>query len=200
MRRMVVHSLTKNYNNLFTSLIRNEVLDATSLVAKLHSGNDATTYIPTNEELLDGFQKSKLTNLQARGILYLIESYIRPANSATLLLGFDGYSLEHLMPKKWRNNWSACASDEIAKQRDSKLLTLGNLAIIPQALNASIRDSDWTTKKSGKGANKPGLEACAKGLVTLNAVLLEDEWTEEKIDARAKWLHEIAKTLWNIQP
>ena len=149
---------------------------------------------------MDGFQKSKLTNLQARGILYLIESYIRPANSATLLLGFDGYSLEHLMPKKWRNNWSACASDEIAKQRDSKLLTLGNLAIIPQALNASIRDSDWTTKKSGKGANKPGLEACAKGLVTLNAVLLEDEWTEEKIDARAKWLHEIAKTLWNIQP
>lgn len=200
MRRMVVHSLTKNYNNLFTSLIRNEVLDAASLVAKLHSGNDATTYIPTNEELLDGFQKSKLTNLQTRGILYLIESYIRPANSATLLLGFDGYSLEHLMPKKWRNNWSACASDEIAKQRDSKLLTLGNLAIIPQALNASIRDSDWTTKKSGKGANKPGLEACAKGLVTLNAVLLEDEWTEEKIDARAKWLHEIAETLWNIQP
>ena len=74
MRRMVVHSLTKNYNNLFTSLIRNEVLDATSLVAKLHSGNDATTYIPTNEELLDGFQKSKLTNLQTRGILYLIEA------------------------------------------------------------------------------------------------------------------------------
>ena len=104
------------------------------------------------------------------------------------------------MPKKWRNNWSACASDEIAKQRDSKLLTLGNLAIIPQALNASIRDSDWATKKSGKGANKPGLEACAKGLVTLNAVLLEDEWTEEKIDARAKWLHEIAETLWNIKP
>ena len=34
MRRMVVHSLTKNYNNLFTSLIRNEVLDAASLVSK----------------------------------------------------------------------------------------------------------------------------------------------------------------------
>ena len=86
------------------------------------------------------------------------------------------------------------------KLQSKEILTLGNLAIIPQALNASIRDSDWTTKKSGKGANKPGLEACAKGLVTLNAVLLEDEWTEEKIDARAKWLHEIAETLWNIQP
>ena len=198
MRRMVVHALTKNYNNLFTSLIHNEVLEPASLVAKLLSGNDATTYIPTDEDLLDGFQKSKLTNLQTRGILYLIESYIRPANSATLLLGFNGYSLEHLMPKKWRNHWPACTSDEIAKQRDSKLLTLGNLAIIPQALNASIRDSDWSTKRSGKGANKPGLEVCAKGLVTLNAVLSEDEWTEEKIEARAKWLYDIAKSLWNI--
>ena len=104
MRRMVIHALTKNYNNLFTSLIHNEVLDANSLMSKLRSGNDATTYIPTDEDLLEGFRKSKLTNLQTKGILYLIESYIRPANSATLLLGFNGYSLEHLMPKNWQKN------------------------------------------------------------------------------------------------
>lgn len=107
-------------------------------------------------------------------------------------------SLEHLMPKKWRNNWPACATDDLAKQRDSKLLTLGNLAIIPQALNASIRDSDWVTKKSGKGVNKPGLEACAKGLITLNTVLLESEWSEQCIDIRANWLFKIAKELWKI--
>lgn len=198
MRRMVVHALSKNYNNLFTSLIHNEVLDASTLAAKLRSGNDATTYIPTDEELLEGFQKSKLTNLQTKGILYLIESHIRPVNSATLLLGFDRYSLEHLMPKKWRNNWPACASDDLAMQRDSKLLTLGNLAIIPQALNASIRDSDWATKKSGKGINKPGLDACARGLITLNAVLLESEWSEQCIDSRANWLSKIAIELWKI--
>ena len=102
------------------------------------------------------------------------------------------------MPKKWRNNWPACATDDLAKQRDSKLLTLGNLAIIPQALNASIRDSDWVTKKSGKGLNKPGLEACAKGLITLNTVLLESEWSEQCIDIRANWLFKIAKELWKI--
>lgn len=198
MRRMVVHALAKNYNNLFTALIHNEVLDAGTLAARLRSGNDATTYVPTDEELLEGFQKSKLTNLQARGILYLIESHIRPVNSATLLLGFDQYSLEHLMPKKWRNNWPACASEDLARQRDSKLLTLGNLAIIPQALNASIRDSDWAAKKSGKGINKPGLDVCAKGLITLQAVLSEPEWSEQCIDSRAGWLCEIAEDLWKI--
>lgn len=198
MRRMAVHATTKNYNNLFTSLIHNKVLDSDSLMAKLQNSNDSTTYIPTDDELRDGFKKSKLINLQTRGIIYLIESNIRPANSATVLLGFDRYTLEHLMPKKWRNNWAACSSDDLARQRDSKLLTLGNLAIIPQSLNASIRDGDWLTKKTGKGANKPGLDVCAAGLSTVYDALLEDEWTESKIDARSDWLFEKAKGLWKI--
>lgn len=49
----------------------------------------------------------------------------------------------------------ACATEDDAKKRDSLLLTLGNLAIIPQALNASIRDAAWNVKKAGKGQNKP---------------------------------------------
>lgn len=198
MRRIIVHASTKNYNNLFTSLIRNEVLDADSLIAKLQSGNDATTFIPSDDELLEGFRKSKLVNLQTRGILYLMESSIRPANSATILLGFNRYSLEHLMPKKWRNTWASCSSDELALQRDSKLLTLGNLAIIPQSLNSSIRDGDWFTKKVGKGASKPGLNICAAGLSTVYDALQETEWTEDKIDSRADWLYGNARDLWKI--
>lgn len=198
MRRMVVHATTKNYNNLYTSLILNQIKDADSLVKRLSAGNDSTTYVPTDEELENGFKYSKLYNLQTKGILYLIESGIRPANSATALLGFDGYSLEHLMPKKWRNNWTACANDELAKERDSMLLTLGNLAIITQSLNASIRDSDWSTKKVGK-KNKPGLDLCAIGLNTLSEALGKAEWNEAEIAARAQWLYGQAANLWKIQ-
>ena len=86
MRRMVVHASTKNYNNLFTSLILNSVLDSESLLAKLKDGNDATTYIPDDAELKLGFDTAKLINLQTRGIIYLIESRIRPATSSTVLL------------------------------------------------------------------------------------------------------------------
>ena len=198
MRRMVVHVTTKNYNNLFASLVHNEVLDSNSLLAKLKNTNDSTTYIPTDEEVRVGFKQSKLTNLQTKGILYLIESSIRPINSATSLLGFDQYSLEHLMPKKWRNYWEACPSDDLARERDSKLLTLGNLAIIPQALNASIRDADWMSKRTGKGKAKPGLDACALGLSTMEDVLSETEWNEGKIDRRADWLSQKAQDLWKI--
>ena len=196
MRRIVVHASTKNYNNLFTSLILNGVLDSESLLSRLKLGSDATTYVPDDEELQNGFVNSKLVNLQSKGIIYLIESKIRPANSATVLLGFNNYSLEHLMPKKWRNNWNPCESDEIAKKRDSILLTMGNLAIIPQSLNASIRDAAWTVKKKGKGPNKPGLELCAGGLHTLQNVLEKDEWNEKEIESRASWLCDHAKSVW----
>ena len=198
MRRLVVHATTKNYNNLFTSLILNSVLDAQTLKERLNKGSDATTYVPTNEDLLHGFQESKLVNLQTRGILYFIESGIRPSRSSTALLGFNSYSLEHLLPKKWRNNWDACATQELARQRDSILLTLGNLAIIPQSLNASIRDGNWATKKAGKGPNNPGLAICAAGLSTIHDALQKDVWNENEISQRAIWLYEQAKSLWEL--
>lgn len=197
MRRMIVHASTKNYNNLFTSCILNNVLSANALLQRIQKNDDTTTYMPDDKDLEIGFNTSKLVNLQAKGIIYLIESSVRPEDSATILLGFSAYSLEHLMPKKWRNNWGDCASEEECRQRDSILLTLGNLAIIPQTLNASIRDAAWKIKKTGKG-NKPGLSKCAAGLMTLNDALNKDVWDEEKIKNRAQWLFVQAKNIWTI--
>lgn len=198
MRRMIVHAPTKNYNNLFTSLILNLVLDAGALLTRLKGAGDATTYTPDDDELWNGFENSKLVNLQSKGIIYLIESKIRPSNSAVALLGFNQYSLEHLMPKKWKNNWPPCATDDLERRRDSILLTLGNLAIITQSLNASIRDAAWDMKKTGNGNGKPGLALCASGLCTLYDVLTKTDWNEAEILARAKWLFEQACTIWSL--
>lgn len=197
MRRMVVHATTKNYNNLFTSLILNSVLDATSLKDRLKAGTDATTYIPLDDDVRNSFHTAKLYNLQTKGILYLLESGIRPANCSTALLGFNGYSLEHLMPKKWKNNWPQCATEKLAEERDSILLTLGNLAIITQSLNASIRDADWETKKKGK-KDHPGLITCASGIVTLKDALNLNKWDEGDINDRADTLCDNAISLWKI--
>lgn len=198
MRRIVTHATSKNYNNLFLSLIANEILDADDLRTRLQAASGTNSYIPTDTELQDGFEHSKLMNLYSKGVLYLIESHIRPAQSAVVLHGFNNYSLEHLMPKKWRNNWPACPTPLDAEKRDSILLTLGNLAIIPQSLNASIRDSDWNTKKAGKGQEKPGLTLCASGLSTLQDALTKTDWNESEIQARALWLYKQAKSLWKL--
>ena len=196
MRRIVTHATAKNYNNLFLSLIYNQVLSANDLFMQLTKSGDATTFMPTDADLKHGFEHSYLVNLQTKGILYFIESSIRPSNSATALLGFNNYSLEHMLPKKWRNNWDSCANEELSRQRDNVLLTLGNLAIIPQSLNSSIRDGNWSTKVKGKGENKPGLEKCAAGIATMHDALQKERWDESEIASRANWLFEKAKGIW----
>lgn len=140
------------------------------------------------------FEESCLYNLQSKGVLYLLESAIRPGMSSTALLGFNQYTLEHMMPKKWRNKWGAL-DDEAATRRDRKLLTLGNLAIITHSLNASIRDADWPTKKQGKGY-KDGLALCAAGLATMAGALEKESWDEGDIADRAEWLADKALEVW----
>ena len=197
-RRMLVQATTTNYNRLFTSLILNEVKDAEALRKALEANEEATTYMPGDAEVRAAFEESCLYNLQSKGVLYLLESAIRPGMSSTALLGFNQYTLEHMMPKKWRNKWGAL-DDEAATRRDRKLLTLGNLAIITHSLNASIRDADWPTKKQGKKQGKgykDGLALCAAGLATMAGALEKESWDEGDIADRAEWLADKALEVW----
>ena len=196
MRRIAVRATTKNYNNLFLSLILNGVTTSDALLESLKRSGDGTTYVPSDANLLDGFNTSRLTNLQAKGIIYFIEANLRSSKSSLAMLGFNQYTLEHLMPRKWRNHWDQCETPELARARDYKLATLGNFAIITQSLNTSISDNSWTIKKAGN-KNNPGLDQCAAGLVTMENVLSEDIWNESKIETRAAWLYEKAKDIWS---
>lgn len=56
--------------------------------------------------------------------------------------------------------------EDQAKEIDSVLLSMANLAIIPQSLNPSIRNASWSIKKKWK-RNKQVLDICAAELETL---------------------------------
>ncbi len=200
MRRMVVKATTKNYNQLFTDrLISNKILSKEQFVQYLESRNDKVNYLPNDTELKQGFENSILINKQTAGIIYLIESKIRNRHKqATGLLGISKYSLEHLMPKKWLNKWNSVSTKEAKDYRNFKLKTLGNLAIITQSLNASIRDSDWTTKKNGSG-NKEGLKHYSGGIETLAPYLDLHEWNETEIKKRSDFLLKKATEIWTAE-
>ena len=199
MRRMVVHSNTKNYSRFFTdSLINKEILSKEQFAEFLEKQEDKLNFLPSDEDLKNGFNDSKLINKQSLGILYFIESKSRDDKHSTVLKGIKQYSLEHLMPKKWENNWENLTNQAKITERNRKLLTLGNLAIITQSLNSSIRDADWKTKKEGKGENKKGLNQYASDLVTLNDFLQLEEWNEIAINNRATFLFKKAKKIWKI--
>lgn len=198
MRRIINRAPSNGYNGFFASLIANEIVTADALLQKLNDSANTNMYVPDDDQLRKGLLDSKLTNGLAKGVLYLLESRIRPEESAVSLLGFSQYSLEHLMPKKWRNNWDPCDDEGMATKRDNRLLTLGNLAIIPQKLNASLKDADWTTKRQGKN-KRPGLMKCADGLITMASVVNKPEWNEEEITKRAEWLFEQAREVWALK-
>ncbi len=199
MRRIVTRATTKNYNQLFSDrLILNQVLSKDQFISYLDNQDDKINRMPTDRDVTTAFNDELLTNKQATGVLYLIESKIRDRRRhSTQLLGISKYSLEHMMPKKWRNHWAFTGDEEAADFRDRKLLTLGNLTIITQALNASIRDADWEKKKTGSG-NKGGLRKYAEGIETLSAYLDTEVWDETSIQKRAENLSMHALKTWGI--
>lgn len=199
LRRMVCHSNTKNYNSLFSeSLINNEILSLEELKEHIENRSADNNYLPKDDELEIGFKYSKLVNKQATGILYFIESKLRNRSlHSTAMLGLKSYSLEHVMPKKWENNWPAVVTQQEKDGRNTALMTIGNLTIIPSSLNSSIRDSNWEIKKNGT-ISRPGLIQYASGLETFSQYLSEDIWDESKINHRANFLFEKAKIIWKV--
>ncbi len=200
MRRMIVKATTKNYNQLFTDrLISNKIISKEQFQKYLNSRNDKVNYFPNDTELKYGFDNSILINKQSAGIIYLLESKIRNRRKhATQLLGISSYSLEHLMPKKWENKWDNVSTKEAKDFRNFKLKTLGNLAIITQSLNASIRDSNWSIKKNGNEKNE-GLRHYSGGIETLSPYLDLPEWNENEIQKRADFMFGNAQKIWKSE-
>ncbi len=198
MRRTIARMETRGYNGLFNDgLIANKVLTAEALRTYVDKDKDATYRAARQEDIKNGVKNIVYINRQALGFLYMLESRLRSDKmAATQLYGIGNYSLEHLLPKKWRQYWTVPADEDIVKQTDFALYTFGNLAIIPGALNTSISNAPWPVKLSGKG-NKEGLLKYAKGLVTLDEYLTLPTWDLDAIRARAKKLYGQILATWS---
>ncbi len=204
MRRMVLRADTKNYNRFFSSLIREGVVAPDALRERLSRESESTTDLPSLDKVDAAFRsEGRLNHLQARGILYLLEASLRDDKDCTQLLGFDSYSLEHLMPRKWEEQWPFDGDEQAKRERNDALKTLGNLAIITQGLNSSVSNAPWDVKKKGREAQgrtraKPGLESSAAGLRTMERPLAAEVWDETAIAERAEELAAVANEVWAI--
>jgi len=198
MRRVICHKDTRGYNKLFyDSLLTNEVLTFEDLRTYINEKSEKLLSFPNNTAVKDSVNDQYLVNKQNTGILYMLESKLRDEYSSTKLLGIQSYSLEHLMPRKWKETWGKEGmKEEEIELWDKKLYTMGNLTIITQKLNSSISNSTWKTKLDGK-KNKPGLRKCASGLATLDEYLNYDVWNVDKIEERAEFLYNKIISVWS---
>ncbi|GHV78219.1 hypothetical protein AGMMS49944_00100 [Spirochaetia bacterium] len=198
-RRMICHENNRNYNQLFGDrFITQRLLDVASIRNYIDTQDDKINFMPSDASVMDSFHQSKLTNKQAAGILYLLETRIRPRQfHATAMLGMGSYTLEHILPKKWRNHWPALKTEAENANRDQKLLTLGNLTIITAVFNSSISDATWDIKKDGDGKNK-GFSVYAADLATFSPYLSNKSWDEAAIETRASDLAKLAIAEWKV--
>jgi hypothetical protein len=115
-------------------------------------------------------------------------------------------TIEHLMPQNWIENWplpngalgltyaqleDAPPDDEAAvatRRRNSLIHAIGNMTIVSQALNSSVSNSDWTTKKP---------EILKFSLLPINQQLVDkDKWNEATIVDRSADLFKLALSIW----
>ena len=199
-RRQICNKVVKNYSDLFTeSLIGQQILTYDALVEYLSNKKPyESLHMPYDAEIEDSFgSNSNLTAEKARGILYLLESKLREvAGSQTVLHPFTKYTLEHLMPQKWEENWeipsglNEVEEFEFKNNRNKVIATLGNMAIITQGLNSKASNNKWKKKLDG------GLKDKAGDLLTMKDVVNKSKWDESTIASRAEWLAGKANEVW----
>ncbi|WP_428224841.1 DUF262 domain-containing protein [Flavobacterium sp.] len=193
-RRNICRLTTKNYNNLFISIIKSikETSETTifeALKNTLHSYKEDTNRFPEDTDVKNAFANSILSNQHAKETLYIIALYqVKTVLNDVTVLSANSFSVEHMMPKKWEENWSKLETQEEKNARNYKLLTFGNLTIITKNLNSKLRNSAWSNKKTV-------LQQYSSLPLTTKYTVLED-WNESTINNRAEDLEAIALQIW----
>lgn len=197
LRRQICKSDNKNFSDLFAeNLILNQVTTLEALKDYIENKDDIHALaLPRDKKVIQSCHDKSYPNKKALAILYLLETAIREGKPhATQLYPFKRYSLEHLMPRSWKDNWPM--SEGVTEEdRDNAIYCLGNLAMLPQKLNTSISNASWSTKKAGNGRNQ-GIVFYASDIETLADVISKPEWNETTISDRADWIAYKANAVW----
>lgn len=201
MRRMICDWSSKNYNNLFQSFIKNQILTVESLKKEIYNTKKELTRnakMPNNDEVKNALLEINHTNKKAKGILYLLEVALRTDKHCTEILGFSKYDLEHILPQDWATNWALDIDHDSIENKSNRVKhigLLGNKTILTSKLNKSIKNANWEIKKNGSG-EKYGLTAYAQGLDTFKFENI-DSWNEQEIVERIKMLYQNIINIWN---
>lgn len=185
---LLCNTKTKNYGVFFAKCVKS-----------LKSKEKSEFYEVLREEFKAGYEESlnqeqvytKLTNIdnkQATFILFYIELFRRQNEKFdTQSLPYK-FTLEHLIPQKWQENYQNIIQDE---SKAKKLIyQIGNMTLLKSKLNTSISNAKWTKKRE---------EIAKFSDLTLNKEVLDFEcFDEASIEERSKKLEDEFLQIWDI--
>jgi hypothetical protein len=197
-RRFVCNSETKSYNRLCKEFIGDP--------SKL----DTTLAETSDDDFKTALQR--ISNKSAALLLFWVELYRRSKDNR-----YDRdelkytYTLEHIMPQKWEEYWSAVpvtgddgaviANVEEAKQYRNRIIySIGNMTLLKSSLNTSLRNYEFKRKVEGEN-RKRGIKHYAElGITKLDVVapfdMGDQTWDETKIRRRGSEITNDVLAIW----
>ncbi|WP_300718663.1 DUF262 domain-containing protein [Helicobacter sp. UBA3407] len=192
--RWLCFKSTKDYNKLFANMTKK--LNKTNPLEFLKNN---LKDIPKRYEIEDCLisKDDYLANKKAALILFWIELYRRHTNKKTqdsIELSYK-WTLEHLMPQSWEENWKSIAKDEL--HAEDLIYQIGNMTLLKSSLNSAIKNASWKIKLNGDGSRKNSIKSCADLLIT-RELCDKTIWNEDTIRDRTQRLTQEFFKIWNV--
>lgn len=201
-RYVVLHAIckatTKNYNKECLLLINGETVDNL-----LETCDDITV-----NRFYAGLAEMD-SNRIATLLLFWIELYKRHNEKPDQKELKYTFTLEHIMPQKWKEYWSVNDlpvtdaegnhienTEEAETTRARAVYEIGNMTLLNSKLNTSLRNYSFRRKISGEGKKK-GVKDLADCMIT-REILDTAVWNEQAIAQRTKTFSDIIKIIWKI--
>ena len=194
-RRMLCGIQTQGLNDVFIELVGKLHSNETSqpdriVVSHLAEQTVDNRIWPSDRQVESALVDDPMKGSIKRRIMALKAIEIEMESDKTETISLDNLTLEHLMPQSWNRYWPLPegSSEEDRENRDRAVKSIGNLTLITGKLNSSISNGPWGEKR--KALDQHSVLMLSKEPVK------EHEWNEERIEARARQLAQIAIKVW----
>ena len=210
-RRRLASKGVSDYATKCDYLIKN---DSENLINEINESEDGIT----NTDLARHVRYIKSEN--AKLLLFIIELYKRRDEMHDVNSLAYRYTLEHIMPRNWQKHWLdvpqkkedgsdyigddgnviQLTSEEGQLIRKQHVESIGNMTLLTQNLNSSIKNNTFQKKIDGEGKNKPGYRQYSSLFITKEIIEKYDcgstIWNEGKIDIRTNELYNMIIEIW----
>ena len=198
-RRMICRRTIKNYNRLFLQVAAelNEAAKVTGVIDRavfqtslLSKTGEAVDW-PSDKDLETAWMTSPIYDVLSAAkvemVLVALDGELRTRKGEKITIN-DELTIEHVMPQEWEENWPLPPGHASEIAREAALHTFGNLTLLTQALNGSVSNGAYGTKRG---------EITAQSALRLNAYFQTvADWDEAAIALRGKDLLKLAIKVW----
>ena len=192
MRRLLcTNQMNPTYNELFAAIPASvgRVGQVSAELARYLSTLESNEKFPDDDDVKRALSRcgdDSFERVITRYILYRVELYKTSLNST---LGDDlrfsnQLTIEHVMPKQWRENWSEQQTDPA--KTDLVVRSIGNLTLLTKDLNEALGNQSFSEKRGPLLEN--GDLNLTREIVyeSMNPIQVREEWGVKQILNREK--------------